>query len=386
VRELRLDRGELTRLAGNSLTSEAVPPPAAPEPFSEKEFYLEDFHGKTLAIAAPAAELRHPAKLAEVIDELARNETSVVLLSTERSALEPLVGGHVLSMATPRLEGTVWRQLRESFRLGLVVAGSLAFAPACREATVRLGISKLVWLDRDGGIMRPNGERVSFVHLQELRELLAAGAPRNERRAALLREVEAMLVAGVPAVNVCTCEGLSDELFSYAGSGTLFTDERYVVVRKLGLDDFDAANDLIARGTAEGYLAPRTVEQLDAVLASGFGAFVENYHLAGIGSLLVDEGAGCAEVASLYTLTRFLGEGVGGHLVEHALTLARQRGLNFVYACTTSEGVGRFFQHHGFRTAQPDEVPKEKWRGYDPERRSRVRCYRLDLGPSLTLL
>jgi len=361
-------------------TSDSYPP--APPPFSEKEFYLEDFHGKTLAIAAPAAELRNPAQLAEVIDELARNETSVVLLSTERSVLEPLVGGHVMSMATPRLQGMVWRQLRESFRLGLVVAGSLAFAPACREATVRLGISKLVWIDRDGGIVRPNGERVSFVHLEELRELVAMGSPRNERRAALLREVEAMLVAGVPAVNVCTLEGLSDELFSYAGSGTLFTEERYVVVRKLGLDDFDAASDLIARGTAEGYLAPRTEEQLDAVLASGFGAFVEGYHLAGIGSLLVDDPGNCAEVASLYTLTRFLGEGVGGHLVTHALEGARARGLSFVYACTTSEGVGRFFQLHGFRPAEPHDVPSAKWRGYDPERRSRVRCYRLDLAPT----
>jgi amino-acid N-acetyltransferase len=325
--------------------------------------------------------MKRPELLARVIDELTQNETNVVLLSTERSALEPLVGAHVLSMATPRLEGTVWRQLRESYRLGLVVAGSLAFAPACREAIVRLGIAKLVWIDRDGGIVRANGERVSFVHLEELREILAAGAPRNERRAALLREVEAMLVAGVPAVNVCTLEGLSDELFTYAGSGTLFTEERYVLVRKLGVDDFDAASDLIARGTSEGYLAPRTEEQLDAVLASGFGAFVEGHHLAGIGSLLVDDPGHCAEVASLYTLTRFLGEGVGGHLVAYALERSRERGLRFVYACTTSEGVGRFFQLHGFRPAQPDEVPAAKWRGYDPERRQRVRCYRLDLAP-----
>ena len=323
--------------------------------------------------------MRHPAKLAEVVEELARNETNVVLLSTERSALEPLVGGHVLSMATHRLEGTVWRSLRGSFRLGLVVAGSLAFAPACREATVRLGISKLVWIDRDGGIVRANGERVSFVHLDELREILAAGAPRNERRAALLREVEAMLVAGVPAVNVCTLEGLPDELFTYAGSGTLFTEQRYVVVRKLGLDDFDAASDLIARGTSEGYLAPRSQEQLDAVLASGFGAFVEGYHLAGIGALLVDEPGGCAEVASLYTLTRFLGEGVGGHLVAYALARARERGLAYVYACTTSERVGGFFELHGFRSVGPEGVAPAKWRGYDSERRALVRCYRLDL-------
>jgi amino-acid N-acetyltransferase len=352
---------------------------AQPAPFSEKGFYLEEFHGKTLAIAAPAAELRQPGKLAEVVDELARNEINVLLISTERTALEPLVGPNVLSMATPRLEGTVWRALRAEKKLGLVVGGSLAFAPACRESAVRLGISKLVWLDRDGGLLRENRERISFVHLEELRQILSAGAQANLRRTALLREVEAMLVAGVPAVNVCTLDGLPDELFTYAGSGTLFTQERYMLVRRLVLDDYDAASDLIARGTTEGYLAARTPEQLDLVLASGFGAFVEGTHLAGIGALLVDEGTRAAEVASLYTLTRFLGEGVGGHLVAYALARSRDRGLDYVYACTTSERVGAFFERLAFRVANLDEVPAAKWRGYDPDRRTRVLCYRMDL-------
>jgi len=356
---------------------------AAPAAFSEKGFYLLEFRGRTLAIAAPAADLRQPEKLAELVDELCANGTRVVLISTERSALEPLVGPNVLSMATPRLEGTIWRRLRAESRLGLVVAGSLAFAPACRDAALRLGIAKLVWLDRDGGLLRDNRERISFVHLEELRQILAAGAQANLRRTALLREVEAMLVAGVPAVNVCRLEDLHDELFTYAGSGTLFTQERYMLVRRLVLDDYDAASDLIARGTSEGYLAPRSAEQLDLVLASGFGAFVEGRHLAGIGALLVDDGTRSAEIASLYTLTRFLGEGVGGHLVAYALARARERGLEYVYACTTSERVGAFFERHAFRMAGPDEVPAAKWRGYDLERRTRVRCYRMDLAATV---
>jgi amino-acid N-acetyltransferase len=50
-----------------------------------------------------------------------------------------------------------------------------------------------------------------------------------------------------------------------------------------------------------------------------------------------------------------------------------------VYACTTSERVGAFFERHAFRPAAPDEVPAAKWRGYDLDRRTRVRCYRRDL-------
>jgi amino-acid N-acetyltransferase len=364
------------------MSSEPLPPRAPAPPFTEKGFYLEEFHGKTVAIAAPAAELRAPAPLAKVVDELTANGTWVLLLSTERAALEPLVGERVLSMAMPRLEGTVWRELRSASRLGIVMAGSMAFAPACCEAAVRLGLTKLVWIDREGGVQLPDGQRASFVHLDELRELLTLHPQTVARRTTLLREIESMLVGGVPAVNVCTLDGLHDELFTYDGSGTLFTEERYVVVRRLGLDDFDAASNLIARGTDEGYLAPRSPAQLDELLASAFGAFIEGYHLAGIGALLVDHPARCAEVASLYTLTRFLGEGVGAQIVSHTLARARELGLAYVYACTISERVAGFFERNGFHRVPSHTLPAAKWRGYDPARRATLLCLRRDLAGS----
>jgi len=188
------------------------------------------------------------------------------------------------------------------------------------------------------------------------------------------------LRAGVPAVNVCSLEALDDELFTYAGSGTLFTRERYVEVRDLGIDDFDAAQDLVRRGAAEGYLAPRSQEDVDAILAGGFGAFVDTRHLAGIAALLTGYGDDAAELASLYALTRFLGEGVGGHLVAFALERARELRRRYVFACTTSERVGAFFARNGFREVSPDELPAAKWADYDAERRARVRCFRFDLG------
>jgi amino-acid N-acetyltransferase len=361
----------------SQLPAEATPSSTA---FTEKDFYLREFRGRHLAIAVPAADLRAPAPLRRVLSELTGNGTRVVLISTERSAVEPLSQGHVLSSATPRLEAVVWRSLRESSVLGLVVGGSLAFAPACRDVALHLRCSKLVWIDRDGGLLRAPGDRLSFVHLNELRALLASGGtPLSQRRLALLREVELMLDLGLPAVNVCTLEGLAEELFTYGGSGTLFTRERYVIVRPLGLDDFDAANDLIARGVDEGYLAPRTPEEVEEVLASGFGAFVEDRHLAGIGALLIEPLARAGEIASLYTLTRFLGEGVGTHLVAFAVELGRRQKLDYVFACTTSPRVSAFFERNAFRPVVPDDLPPSKWRGYDAERRARVSCYRRDL-------
>jgi N-acetylglutamate synthase-like GNAT family acetyltransferase len=348
--------------------------------FSEKSFYLNEFRGRTLAIAVPAADLGAPGPLEAVLKELEAGGTRVVVISTQRSALEAVLGMRVLSAALPRLEAAVWRAFAEAPRVGIAVAGSQAFAPACREIVLRLGVWKLVWIDREGGLLRPDGSRESFVDRAELEALLVRGAAgANARRVALLREIEEALDAGISAVNVCTLDGLADELFSYDGSGTLFTRERYVVVRRLCLDDYDAADDLIARGVADGYLAPRPPQEIERVLASGFGAFVEGRHLAGIGALLEMPQARAAELASLYTLTRFLGEGVGSHLVAYALERARERGCAYVFACTTSDRVAGFFERHAFRRVEPSEIPSEKWRDYDPARRSAVRCLRRDL-------
>jgi N-acetylglutamate synthase-like GNAT family acetyltransferase len=350
--------------------------------FSEKSFYLSEFRGRTIAIAVPAADLGAPAPLEAVLKELEENGTRVVVISTQRSALEGVLGMRSLSAALPRLEAAVWRAFAEAPRVGVTVAGSQAFAPEVREIVLRLGVWKLVWIDREGGLVQRDGSRESFVDRAELEALLASGnAGVNARRTALLREVEEALDAGIAAVNVCSLDGLHDELFTYGGSGTLFTRERYVVVRRLRLDDYDAADDLIARGVAEGYLAPRPAHEIDRVLASGFGAFVEGSHLAGIGALLEMPQARAAELASLSTLTRFLGEGVGYHLVKYALERARSLGCEYVFACTISDKVAGFFERNGFRRVEPHEIPGEKWRDYDPTRRASVKCLRRDLVP-----
>lgn len=348
-------------------------------PFSEKGFYLSEFRGRTLALAATGETLRSAAPLEAVLKELAANATRVVLISDEAAAFEALPDTPFLESDAPRLEGEVWHELRAAHRVGIRVVDAADFpASSCRIA-LRLGVTKLVWIDCDGALVDSAGRRLSFADLGELQALLRDGPSRGERRTAILREIEAALAAGLPAVNLCSLDGLADELFTYTGSGTLFSRERYVEVRRLGIDDFDAADDLIARGVAEGYLAPRSLEEVEQVLTNGFGAFVEGRHLAGIGSLLRWQAAGAAEIASLYTLTRFVGEGIGGHLVAFACERARELGCRSVIAVTTSDRVVGFFERSGFERVGPDQIPAEKWRDYDPERRARAHCLRREL-------
>ena len=367
----------------------ALPRPADARPrrrapqallFTEREFYQREFRDRTLAIALPeGAEI---APLAAPLQELAACNANAVLIAPLRTSLAPIGVSPVLRASSPRLEGNVWRALRVQPWVGVAVARRVDFGDSVRELAVRLGVFKLVWLDARGGVRNKAGQRLSFVHRAELRQLLANPArslPHDAARVPLLREVGDMLEAGIPAVNVCAPEGLADELFTYAGSGTLFTRKRYMRVRALGVDDFDAADDLIRRGVSEGYLLERGDAAVDAVLAHGFGAFVEDRHLAGIGALLPGGDGVSGEIASLYALTRFLGEGVGVSLVQWGIAEARRLGLAYVFACTTSERVGQFFQRQGFREVPQGQVPDRRWLGYDPERRMQVLCFRMDL-------
>jgi N-acetylglutamate synthase-like GNAT family acetyltransferase len=347
-------------------------------PFTEKNFYLGEFRDRTVALGLPALLPNEAVAIEAVLKELEANPTPAVLLSSDRDGLAALAPVLDIRPDAPGLLGAVWRALREHRRVGLLVDTTDA-ASTITDVALRLGLAKLLWIDPAGGLTR-EGERISFLDLEELSGLLRAGPLAGTRvRGGLLGEIQRALREGLPAVNLCTAEGLADELFTYAGSGTLFTADRYVDVRRLSLDDFDAAADLVARGESEGYLAERTPEQLDRIFANGYGAFVEGRHLAGIGALLPYDGANAAEIASLYALTRFLGEGIGGHVTRALCRVAKQQGRAFVFACTTTERVSGFFERQGFELVDADQIPDEKWTDYDPLRRPRVRSLRFDL-------
>src|SRR5205823_11470640 len=157
---------------------------------------------------------------------------------------------------------------------------------------------------------------LSFADANVLDTLLRHGEAEwsglGERRALLLAVRDA-LDAGIEAVNLCRPEGVAEELFTYTGSGTLFTRGDYCHVAPLGIDDFAQAERLLERGQREGLLKHRTAEEIAQVLAAGVGASLSAHHLAGVAGLVTlpyaRERAG--EIVGLYTITRFKGEGIG---------------------------------------------------------------------------
>jgi len=394
--------------------------------FDEKSFYLDEFRGRTLGFAVRLSDCRRRggfAALGGVLRDLLANGTRlIVLLGARRvpdvetdamrevarrlrpftlsgpaaplfaaargrrslaSSFLDLRGDRAISRRDRLPVDAVWAVLRKRpLFVGFVSPESLV--DLAGGLAVRLHLPKLVVTESAGGVSARRGVRLSFMDTSMLEAALQAGEAEWAGMAARRRTLEtvrAALRGGVGAVNLCTLEGLARELFTYEGSGTLFTLEDYCRVARLGIDDFPAVERLIVRGQREGYLKERTPEEIAQILFNGYGATIGLRHLAGVCALISEpyatERAG--EIAGLSTLTRFKGEGVGRRLVDRVMADAAALGLRYVFACTTEARAQAFFERQGFRPVPPDAVPASKWAGYDSRRLARLKVYRREI-------
>jgi amino-acid N-acetyltransferase len=378
--------------------------------FSERDFYLDEFREHTLVLAVDHSSLTRSSarrQLRSVVRDLVARAVRVLVVlgevpdgstaAAERRWLDLPPGrgrrGRRRAASSDTVEwrvdaaerslAEVWQVVRVG-SLGVVVCDGPALGPACRIAE-RLRVHKLVIVDPAGGLLELGRRRaISFLDESALDVLLAAGEAEFQgmsRRRGLLEEIGRVLAAGVGSVNLCRIGALERELFTYEGSGTLFTRGAYCRVERLGIDDFDEVERLIERGQREGLLKPRSPKEIGELLLNGLGAWIGAAHLAGIGALRTEpytaERAG--EIIGLYTLTRFKGEGIGYRLVRRLLEEARALRLEYVFAVTTADRAVQFFRREGFRDVSGSTVPATKWADYEPERRGRARVLRREL-------
>ncbi len=370
--------------------------------FTEKTFYLEEFYGKSLlfALAPPGgARMSELDSLVRTLRELRRNQTRCVVIVPPRALARmmrrmgrmappqaPPVFNPAAGMRTrPYPPDSAVARIWSALRAGSIVLASTSgddpedFLIFAHELAARLRVFKLILLDGGGGLAGEDGERMSFVEARRIGRALRCVKSKLRRK--IVRLAAAALKDGVGSVNLVPPRGVYEELFSFTGAGTLFTATPYGSVRPISIDDFEEAEALIRRGQDEGFLLPRTPEEVARVLPSCFGYRVGDGHLAGICSLLTEpyrrERAG--EITALYTLTRFQREGVAAGLVREIIAEARRRRLQRLFACTSEERAARFFERMKFRKAQPGQVPAGKWRGYDSARITRLSIFRLDL-------
>lgn len=354
--------------------------------FSEQGFFLQAHSHRNLFVVltgdAPAE--AGLAELARVAKQLAGVGARLAICYWEHAGAGerltrlchepcPLTVRHQWPEShAPSDVGWLWPEEGRVALAGVTAGSEAGFLAWITRLATTLRVGRVILAREAGGLGLDRG----YLTPHGLARLLPGAAPEL---LPVLEAMTALLKGGVGAVSLCRLEALGQELFTYEGSGTFIARHHYCRVRPLGLDDFAQAAAVIRRGEREGYLLPRGKEQIWEVLVGGYGAFLAENRLAGVCGLLTRpyQGERAGELVSLYTLTRFTGEGVAGHLVRRMRQEGRKAGLAYLFACTSSPGVVAFFQRHGYRVS--DRVPEAKWRHYDPARRQQVTCLRLEL-------
>jgi N-acetylglutamate synthase-like GNAT family acetyltransferase len=335
----------------------------------EKQFYLRSFRDRSIlfCVSDQCSALGLPTLTAE----LAANGTLVIVVAAKfprgvtatkltRAELAG-TGAGLVEVGSELLAGGVAhvrRPPRLSGARGLEFAGDLA---------LRLGVHKMVVVDPRGGLRTASGAR-SFLTVTAAARLARNDAPADGWKPSEIKALVRIVRDGLDSINVTTVAGAGDELFTYQGAGTLLTSGEYCHVEKLRVDDFAQANTLLDRGEREGFLLPRDAAARGRLLLGAFGAWFEG-RLAGIASLELEayRRERAAEIVGLYTITRFVGEGVGVRMIAALVEAAAARGFTSIFACTSNERAARFFARNGFEPVAPDQVPKRKWRRREGE-------------------
>lgn len=121
-------------------------------------------------------------------------------------------------------------------------------------------------------------------------------------------------------------------------------------VRGAQPDDLSAIDALIQPLVAEGRLLPRTIDELEDLLPTGFVA-IQDGKLVGFAALEIYSKK-LAELRSLAVSDTCRGQGIGRRLVDACLNVARERSVFEVIVITSEE---QFFRSRGFDFTLPGE-------------------------------
>ncbi len=357
----------------------------------EKSFYLEAFHGTTLAISVASdsdLDMDALSGFIETVAQLSKHGCRVVLFVQKCLALNTIY--NYISQAYQGADPTPYHERgqpltlpqplwQEGARVVPVEIATEDLELYCAEvARLVLGwrIKRLILTRTAGGAVNADGAILSYVNYKKLTRPLKV---LPGEKISTVERIQKLLENGVRAVSICRLQDIARELFTYEGCGTFFSQEHYCQVRPLEVDDFPQVASLIRQGEAEGFLLPRSDHEISKILLSGYGAFVCSNHVAGVCCLINEsyEEEKSGEIVTLYALTRFQGEGIGVQLINHVLDQARKMGLKRLFSCTTRQRVVDFFVRNGFTKVAQSGIPEAKWRGYDEQRRKSLVCLSL---------
>ena len=268
--------------------------------------------------------------------------------------------------------------------LGYSPTGEVFNLTALEVATataIALGADKLLCLVEGRGLFDADKDLMRQLSLAEAEQWLAMQPPLDEHADATTGNTEMTLYV-THAVHACRqgvrrahlvdrhIDGaLLLELFTRDGIGTLITADRYENMRKATIDDVGGILELIEPLETEGVLVWRSRERLETEI-DYFMVMERDGMVIACAALYPFAKENSGELACLAVHPAYRDSGRGEALLNALEHYAKQHGIQHLFALTTH--ATHWFQERGFRASKIEDLPVQRQRLYNYQRKSKV--------------
>jgi amino-acid N-acetyltransferase len=262
-------------------------------------------------------------------------------------------------------------------------AFNLTLEDVAVNAAIALDADKLIFLMDSPGVFNARGELLREMTSQKAKNLLQHIKKNQEGTANQALHTSEDIAYYLPAA-IKACEqgvarthlicrhtdgAILQELFTHSGIGTMITEMPLEAMRQASIDDVGALLQLIEPLEAEGILVRRGRERLEMEIEQ-FYVMEHDNRVIGCAALYPFEQEKMAEFACLAIHPSYRGGGRGDRLFHYCEDRARELGFKHLFCLTTR--TEHWFLERGFKEKSVSDLPEEKQKLYNLQRRSKV--------------
>lgn len=230
-----------------------------------------------------------------------------------------------------------------------------------REVAVKLKAAKLIYVTTHDGLIH-NGEVIRQIPNGKLDQILEK-EPSSLQPDQLAKAHNSATACrdGIPRVhliNGSVHEGLLAEVFSNTGIGTLVYANEYRQIRQAKKIDLSSIVALTKNAVEAAELADRSLSEIEANIGE-YHLFEIDGNPVGCFSLSILAENKIGELGSVCVSPAHENQGIGSKLVDYAEKLARENGLNKLFALSTQ--AFKWFQSKAnFVEGELSELPQSR--------------------------
>ena len=265
---------------------------------------------------------------------------------------------------------------------GLVLLSPLGFSPTgeifnltmedvALSAALALRADKLVFITETPMMVDQAGTEIGEISCHQARAMLAEGVLQQDQAFYLEHAMKACS-GGVPRAHIVpfALDGSTLlELFTHDGVGTMVSAHNLESLREATIEDVGGVLKLIEPLEADGTLVKRGRELLEREI-NYFSVIEHDGVIFGCAALYPFPEERMAEMACLTVNPDVQGQGDGERLLNHIENRARAAGFNRLFVLTTR--TAHWFLKRGFVSATVEQLPRDRQRIYNWQRKSLV--------------